>query len=99
MPGAEADVSRLDIDISPARRGAVDGLGNKKAQMHLRRMRELTESLAALVRQDPHVRPRAECEQHVVELVPEIVARVDFRQVVETDDEIVLRPDCRLPDR
>src|SRR6185312_3470429 len=97
MAGREAHGSRLDVDVSPTSRGAPDRLGNGKMHMHLRRVRELTESLAALVRQDPHVGPRADREQHGVELVPEIVARIDLRQVIEADDEIVLRPHGRLP--
>jgi hypothetical protein len=60
MAGREADSLRLDVDVSPTSRGAADGLRNEKVQMHLRRVRELTEFLAALVRQNSHVGPRAD---------------------------------------
>lgn len=70
VAGGEADLSRLDVDVSPTSRRAPDSLGNEEVQMHLRRVRELTDSLAALVSEDSHVGPRADCQQHVVELVP-----------------------------
>jgi len=98
MAGSEADGTRLDVDVSPTSRGAADRLWNEEVQMHLRGAPELTESLPALVREDPHVGACADREQHVMELVPEIVARIDLRQVVESDYEVVLGPDSWLAD-
>src|SRR6185437_13959312 len=82
----------LRVDIRPFRLGAVQCLRNKEMHMHLRRMRQGAVLCTALVGEDSHVGARADGPQHVPELVPQVIARVDLWQVVEADNQIVRYP-------